>query len=318
MEADINRIIKREFPEIAAGYHLPILGRIEAVTDAPVNFAISDPFRPHFAADIVILDKQRKPVNDLPIYKAIPLPVPFAGLERGQYAMPEPGSLCEIAFMYGMADQMVVRQVYGLGLSMQSVLPGEVINQAAPDVYEKTDASGNKTRITHGNILDESLLHSIKALELRVEAVHKHETLRGNSLSLITGTLRQKAMGAIRLLSGGVFNIAAVDNINMSTASDMITTVAGTHQQAATNHEVKAKTAARMKSPKVWVGSDSENLLRIVEDLLSAVIDLANVLAVHQHIRSGGPTTAPVETAQITEAATQVSDIKSRLTPIID
>lgn len=356
MEADINRIIRREFPEIAAGYHLPILGRIEAVTDAPVNAAISDAFRPHFAADIVVLDKQRRPVKDLPIYKAIPLPVPFAGLERGHFAMPEPGSLCEIAFMYGMADQMVIRQVFGLGLSMQSVLPGEVISQAGPDVYDKTDARGNKSRITHGNILDESLLHRIKALELRVDAVHMHETIKGNRISLVTGTLRQKAMGAIRFLSGGVLNLAAVDNINLSTASDMKSTVAGMAEIAAGSskatitgkaelaaasqeatitgedkvtagsrkvttsgkqeHEstefiAKGSSKARVESPKVWVGSSSENLLTIISDLSQLVVELATSVSSHQHMPALPP--ASTMNTELTAMPAAATAIKARV-----
>lgn len=311
MEADINRIIRREFPEIASGYHLPILARIESVSDAPVDGGISDHFRPYFAADITVLDKQRNPVKDLPVYKAIPLPVSFAGLERGQYALPEPGSLCEIAFMYGMGDQLFIRQVFGWAVSIPPVSPGDVLNQAAPDVYEKTDAQGNKTRTTHGNIKDEALRYELDALEAIINVLNKEETVRGNSKETITGTKLIKAMGAIRLLSGGVLNLAAIDNINLTTASDMMTTVAGSNKQTANVFEMLAKTNARIKSEKLWMGSEDENVLGILSETIDLIIQLADLIAAHVHPFPG--TAPPPNAALFTALSTGCNAVKARL-----
>jgi hypothetical protein len=354
VEADINRIIRREFPEIASGYHLPILGRIEAISDAPVVAGLSDHFRPMMAVDLIILDKRRNPVKDLPVFKAIPLPISFAGLERGHFAFPEPGSLCEIAFMYGMADQLFVRQVFGWGLSIPAVNPGDVVDQAGPGVVEKTDAQGNKTRTTHGTITDAALLYRLEALEAIINLVNKTETIKGSSVQRIRGKLLVKAFGAIRFLSGGVINLSAIDNINITTASDLMTTVAGNNKQSAKVYDIQADsfkastsgniefiaegnhtatvtgndhgTAAefqristavsRLKAPKTWIGSNSENALTIISELITLVKSLADALATHTHNLGGVPTTAPNNAVDFTTASTTSTGLQGRIDTI--
>lgn len=67
------------------------------------------------------------------------------------------------------------------------------------------------------------------------------------------------------------------------------------------------------KSPKTWVGSDSENVLKLLSELMATVKDIATECATHKH----SPTMAPPTTAAVfTSKADEASAQKSRLDPI--
>jgi hypothetical protein len=67
------------------------------------------------------------------------------------------------------------------------------------------------------------------------------------------------------------------------------------------------------KSPKTWVGSDSENVLKLLSELMTTVKDIATECATHKHtITMPPPITAAVFTSKAGEASIQ----KSRLDPI--
>ena len=79
----------------------------------------------------------------VPLFHAVPLPVQSAGLERGMYGFPEPGTIVELAFAYGLPDRPFIRRVLGEGASLPPVEPGELVHQAAPGVYQRADSAGN-------------------------------------------------------------------------------------------------------------------------------------------------------------------------------
>ena len=67
------------------------------------------------------------------------------------------------------------------------------------------------------------------------------------------------------------------------------------------------------RSPKTWVGSDSENVLKLLSELMATVKDIATECATHKH----SPTMAPPITASVfTSKADEASNQKSRLDPI--
>lgn len=77
-----------------------------------------------------------------------------------------------------------------------------------------------------------------------------------------------------------------------------------TRNVTATNEQVH-------KSPKTWIGSDGENVLKILSDLMKTVSDLASLCAAHNH--GGAP---PVTATDFTAKSTEASNQKSRLDPI--
>lgn len=82
--------------------------------------------------------------------------------------------------------------------------------------------------------------------------------------------------------------------------------------------EVKAKASQDYRSPKSWFGSESENLLKLVSDLMQVVSDLSSACSSHTHKspETGAPTSLPEQSADIKGPGTQASKLKARLDPI--
>lgn len=60
-------------PELSAGLHLPKFARIEAHMESTACGDIFDPFRPHYAVDMQLLDDDGQNAA-APVYQAVPLP----------------------------------------------------------------------------------------------------------------------------------------------------------------------------------------------------------------------------------------------------
>ncbi len=73
------------------------------------------------------------------------------------------------------------------------------------------------------------------------------------------------------------------------------------------------------RSPKTWLGSEGENVLKLLSELMATVKALATTCASHTHsgIKSGlGKTEAPVQAGDFSSQASQASSQKGRLDPI--
>ena len=57
MNTEIRKQILREFPELAAGYHIPIAAQVTAVADTPKQGGIADNYRPRYAVDVELIDR---------------------------------------------------------------------------------------------------------------------------------------------------------------------------------------------------------------------------------------------------------------------
>ena len=287
MEEEIRRIVKREFPTLASAYHLPHVARVEAISDPVATEQVDDRFRPRYAVDVAVLLPNGEVDPDLPLFRAVPLPVACAGMERGQFGFPEPGALVEVAFAYGLPDQIFIRQVLPWHNSLPAVAVGEQVNQNAPGVVERTAANGDKQRSTHGNITDACLNYLLQAVTQNLQVQEHYLEAKENSTEEIGGVKLIEALGALKLLSGGSLNLASVDNLNQTTASDLNTTVSRDVKERCGNivdRLAKLKQLIKVKDGgTVWLGSESVNLVRVLEDLCQVVADFASTTATHTH-----------------------------------
>ena len=213
------------FPEVANGYHLPILGRVEAVRDNANSGQISDPFRPKFAVDVQVLDANMNPDINVPVYRSIPLPVNMSGHESGFLAYPLEGTVVEIAFAYGRSDRPLIRGVYGKDYALPTIEPGEQLQQQREEVSRRVDAAGNVTDKTdqirqqkaHG-VVDESYRYELHT--------NKHQLNVGeHSEEYIVGKKLVEALGAIELLAGDNMELGSLGNMHVATAGELITVV---------------------------------------------------------------------------------------------
>lgn len=84
-------------------------------------------------------------------------------------------------------------------------------------------------------------------------------------------------------------------------------------------HKVTASVEQDHRSPKTWLGSEGENVLTLLSELMATVKELATTCASHTHsgIKSGlGNTKPPVQAGAFSSQASQASSQKGRLDPI--
>ncbi len=220
MERFIKKIVMRLFPELSGDYHLPRFARVVAISDPMEKPELNDKFRPRYAVDIQVLTANGDDDSELPVYRCVPLPVQSSGIERGQFGFPDPGAIVEVAFAYGLPDKLFIRSVLGINQGMPELNPGDLVWQHSEAVKQKVSNSGHWLRDTHGNINDSCRVKTTKASSNQEYYQNTHEQIAEHSTEEIAGIKLVEVMGALKLLSGGVANLSAVDNLNLTTATD--------------------------------------------------------------------------------------------------
>lgn len=300
------------FPELAAGHHLPRFGQIKAVRDESRSGDISDPFRPRYAVDVHLLTENMQIDTSVPLYKSIPLPINMTGHEAGLMGYPLEGTIVEIAFAYGRNDLPIIRAVYGREFALPTIEPGEQLQQQREEVSKRVDASGNTTEQT-----DQQQNH--KAYRKHDEATHFQAdfgthalNVDQHSLESIIGKKVIGALGAIELLAGDNLELGSLGNMHTATAGELIETIGKHRRSIAADHQW-------LQAPKTWVGSKQENVLVLLSELMQVVKELADTLASHTHsgiLKGSDATSAPVQASEITGHGGASEALKGRLDPI--
>lgn len=212
----------RMFPELVAGLHLDRYARVLAVHDAPKLGDTSERFRPRFAVDLEILTPEGVKDEAYAVYEAVPLPAMGAvGTESGQYAFPVPGTLVVMGFAYGRPDHPVIRQLYPQGCSLPDLPFGAQRWQQDAAVFQTVDPDGNWQRKTDMTITDESLQHVRRTVEAIDEFARELRMVAEHSTEEVGGIKTIEALGALKLLTGGVANFSAGGSVNITTARDL-------------------------------------------------------------------------------------------------
>ncbi|ABC33411.1 uncharacterized protein conserved in bacteria [Hahella chejuensis KCTC 2396] len=221
MDEEIKKIVLRMFPELSGNLHLPRLAKVVAISDPLQKPELCDRFRPRYAVDVRVLTPQGEEDPELPLYRCVPLPASYGGIERGQFGFPEPGTVVEVAFAYGLPDQPFIRTVLGQGLGAPGVQPGDLVWQHSEAVRQRVSAKGDWLRETHGDITDTSARRRVDALENQERYQDSLTEVSEHSAEHVGGVKTVEALGALKLLSGGHANLSAADNLNLTTAADL-------------------------------------------------------------------------------------------------
>ncbi|MBY7970863.1 hypothetical protein KW445_14590 [Vibrio fluvialis] len=220
-----QREIFDALPEVSAGYHLPIFGRVEAVRDSSCAGQTADPFRPRYAVDVQILDEDMQPNTAIPVYRSIPLPVHMSGHESGLLAYPLEGSVVEIAFAYGRSDRPIIRGVYGREFALPSIEPGEQLQQQREEVSRRIDAAGNITDKTDQTFTTQSHQRIEQAAQYMATLGSHHLDVKGHSKENIVGKKVIEALGAVELLAGDNLELGSLGNIHIATSGELVTVI---------------------------------------------------------------------------------------------
>jgi hypothetical protein len=325
MDEQIKRVNQRKHTELFSNIHLPIIARVESISDPLNDESMSERFRPRYAVDVRVLKPNGEPDELLPLFKAVPLPVSMAGLERGAFGFPDAGALVELAFAFGLPDRPFIRTVLGEGLSMPHIERDELLIQAAPGVFQRADVAGNWSRVTNANIYDDAVDYVLKSYSASITANDFIQRVKQNSVEEIVGIKIIEALGALKLLSAGTANIAALDNLNITTGADENHVVARDLKQRVGN-EIDCLAVAKLlhkvkDGGKVWLGSEGENILTILSELIAVVANIANTASnhIHEYTDNGTPlkTKKPDQSGEFSGQKSNADDLKTRLDPIV-
>nr|WP_158163032.1 hypothetical protein [Vibrio mimicus] len=299
-------------PEVAAGYHLPIFGRVEAVRDSATAGQVADPFRPRLAIDVQVLNEDMQPDENIPVYRSIPLPVHMSGHESGLLAYPLEGTIVEIAFAYGRSDLPLIRGIYGRDYALPKIAPGEQLQQQREEVSRRIDAAGNITDQTDQTFTSKAFKQVDQAHQYTGEFGQHQLLIDEHSLENIIGKKLIEALGAIELLAGDNIELGSLGNMHVATAGELIEVIGKVRRSIAAEHQW-------LQSPKTWIGSKQENVLILLSELMQVVKELADTLATHTHggVMAGpAATAAPNQASDISDHGSDSAQLKARLDPI--
>lgn len=144
LEQTIRRIVRRLFPELTAGLHLPQWGRVEKVY--PITAAdASTRKEPLYCVDVQVLDNQGRPDTTVPVFSKVPLPATGAGESRGVFVYPKTGALVELGFILGNPDKPFIRTVLVEGCTLPSLGAADALLSMDADNYYRIDEEGSIT-----------------------------------------------------------------------------------------------------------------------------------------------------------------------------
>lgn len=325
MEDAIKRAVERQFPELTGGYHLPRFAKVVGVADAPAGAGVCDDFRPRFSVDLQVLGPDGEVDANLPILQGVPLPVPVGGDEMGFYAFPEEGTSVVVCFAYGLPHKPYIQTVLPHGLTLPKVPKGDQVWQHSDAVQQRVDADGNWLRKTDGKIQDQAVEREVEAMDNTERFQNHTRSVDDHSTESVGGIKKIEALGALKMLSGGSASLAAVDDMHQATGRDLNlvvgqklnATVGGDMQEQIQGlRKSVAGISQRLQAPKMWLGSEGVNVLRVLSDLIDLVQQMNTQLAVHTHVP--GPAPAPADAAAFMANSIAAKTLNSSLKPIVE
>lgn len=306
----LERQVKTVFPELAGGYHLPRFARVVGISDSAAAGDINNPFRPRFAVDVQLLDENSQPDTAVPVYKAISLPVMFAGTEQGLLQYPLEGAIVEIGFAYGRADKPFIRTVLGTGFTLPAIEPGEQLQQQRAEVYQRTDTAGNQTSSTDQQ-QQHSAYHKITEADIyEINVGSVHARVKQHSVEEVAGKKVIEALGAVDVLAGDDLTFAAIGNMRTATAGELTETI------GKLRHSV-AEELQRIEAATHWAGTDSVNIYNLLDQLMQCVSQLADHCAKHKHLVGSTMSNPPDIASDMTSRKTDATNLHNTLQPIV-
>ncbi|MFA9499889.1 hypothetical protein ACERCG_05595 [Mannheimia sp. E30BD] len=294
-----RRQIEKEFPELAGGYHLPKRGRVVAIADPSNAGDLNNPFRPKYAVEVQLLDENGNDDTSVPVYSAVPLPITSPSSQGGDFCFPEIGTIVELGFHNGRSDQPFVRSFSAEGKTMPAVAPGEMLRQQRPEVFERTDQAGNMYKETDQTINEKSFQRKIETDSEYKQLGEATKEIDANNNETVGGNKKTHVVGNIEEVTASNKDIGVAGKLNEK--------IQGIAERISDEKN-------KLVAPISYVGSEGQNIFRILEDLCQIVADLS--IAVSSHNHNGGP--RPSNSSEISQYGQLATKAKIKLTPIIE
>lgn len=150
----IKRIACKLWPELESKTYFPQLAIVIEVPDPPVSGGVSTPERPRYAVNVRMLRSDLTVDEEMPLIRDVPVTLPAAANDRSFAALPQPGTIVEVAFGFGKAYLPFIRSVFPFHLSLPEIDAMSQRWQQSTESFQQVDADGNWCRKTEGKIQD--------------------------------------------------------------------------------------------------------------------------------------------------------------------
>lgn len=264
MYKQIERYFRRYLPTLKRQLS-DVYARVVLVHDQPVAGQVSTFSNPAIAVDLQIMLINGLPDESMPLIKRVPLPVIGAGSESLTVSAVTEGALCLLGFAYGSSRHPIVKAIYPNSGVLPGLKAGEFYQgDVAGTEQHKTADSWYRNAVN--SINDKSPVRNIEAIDNNEN--FKKYILKVTGRYLLTiGSYTLKTLGTIRIMSGHALSLAALENIEIQSKKNI------------NSKSEKQKTIAN----KVYIGSDSIDLVEQVKALSEKVSLLDTQVAAHQH-----------------------------------
>lgn len=228
----IRRIIVRMYPEIASGLHVPQFAAVVNVPDPPAAGEVCDEFRPYYAVDVRLLLPNGELDPDMPLMRDVPVAMTGAAPDRGFAALPQPGTIVEIAFAYGMQTKPFIRSVLPYKLKLPKIDETSQRWQQTAAVYQEVDASGNWLRATPVTITDRA-----GGDMTRISGANISEQAAANISRTSGAVMTDRATAEISTIAPKIWTGSAAENMWQIVSDFMATTAAALATLSAHTHQ---------------------------------------------------------------------------------
>lgn len=311
MDEQIAKIIKKHYPEIAQGWHVPVWATVTTINENSNEGGLSDPFRPRYAVSLKLLDKAGNEAL-APEMQNIGLAGSFSA-SGGIMQLPEPGAIVELSFAFGQINKPYISNILPYGMTLAACRPGELIMQSRKGASMRIDESGN---ISHKT--DKELTQISSALKqlighLETKATSKLNDTRSHVIENVGGKYQLTSLGALLMLTTGHAELSALESINFTTASDLNENVAGKKRTLAG----ELLSLQVENEGKITIGSKKVNTIEVLYQLTDIVNQLATSLSQHTHGTAVGPTSPPDVGGEIAGQGAQANALANKVKPLI-
>lgn len=306
MRRTLLNLIRKVFPELHGGYHLPRMGEIIAISDAPKEEVATNRYRPYYAVDVQLLTPEGLFDTSMPLMRALPLPNMAGGNARGFFGFPEIGSKVILSFCYGSPGHPYIQAILPNGKSMPGLHPSDQIWQQQPNHYQRSNQEGDWERYGLRNIVDDARNITHRAENLTEELYHKMSSLKGDHQESIQGSKETTCLGSVSFSAVEGLNLNSLRSLNAMGAGK-VKLVSGKAMELR-NDSVKLELD---DAGLVYLGNDNANLKSLMTDLItqiSTLIDHINALTVPTGV---GPSGTPINTADFTTVKSDLTSLQS-------
>ncbi len=311
MDDQIANIVRKHYPEIAQGWHVPVWAVVTTINENSNDGDLSDPFRPRYAVNVKLLDKQGNEAKS-PEMSNIALSGSFSA-SGGQLQLPEPGAIVQLNFAFGDINKPYISSVLPYKTTLPSCKPGELIAQARKGAKTAIDSSGNISHETDRELKQIATKLTQLASKIQTDATSKSSTTRSHVIENVGGKYQLTALGALLLQTTGHAELSALESLTLTTASDLNENVAGKKQ-------VLAGELISMQveeGGKIAIGNTGVNVVDILYQLIDVVNQLGTALSTHVHTTPTGISLAPTNASEIAGQASQASALADKLKPLV-